>query len=140
MQGLTYVTYAFNRLRAQKEPIMSTQNAHADSLRALAAFLESQPDIKVRGGMTLNLFIDADDLPRYARMTNWMKHYVGNWFALAKDFGNGVTLDINVQREKVCRKIVTGTRIVPAREAEPEHEESITDWVCDETSILGMKA
>lgn len=110
-----------------------------DGLRAMADFLECFPDVPQPVLMNGNAFVDAVDLPRLARLTSWRKAYMGEWFALAKDFGGGVTLDINVQREQVCKKVVTGTRIVPAVEAQPEHEEQIEEWICDDLPILARE-
>lgn len=42
-----------------------------------------------------------------------------------------LTLRISAERSQVCRKIVTGTKVVPAYTI-PERVEEDVEWVCDE--------
>jgi len=58
------------------------------------------------------------------------KDFSGQSFALTRKFGI-LTLRISASREQVCRKIVTGTRVVPAYTI-PERIEEDAEWVCDE--------
>lgn len=58
------------------------------------------------------------------------KDFSGQSFALTRKFGI-LTVRIAAEREKVCRKIVTGTKVVPAYTI-PERIEEEAEWVCDE--------
>lgn len=104
--------------------------ATIQGLRELAMFLEQHPEVPcpMVGGQ--NAFIATKaEMRALARVTSWRKEYVGSWFTLAKDFPGDVALHLNIERSTVCRKVVTGTKVVPAR---PEHEVEEFEWVCDE--------
>lgn len=52
----------------------------------------------------------------------------------------GMKVHVSISREQVCKRVVVGTKIVPAKEeeiipAEPEHEEDIVKWECPESFI-----
>ena len=106
-------------------------------LRDLADFLDAHPNVPVPGSeQTLNVFVDdRATLAAIAREGRWEKHYYTNWFTLVAAFGP-ITLHINLDREQVCRKVVTGSRVVPARAAEPEHVEEVTEWICEDLPLL----
>lgn len=50
---------------------------------------------------------------------------------------NNVTVTYEVNRESVCRKVVTGTKHVEEKIV-PAHDEEIVEWVCEKISFLGM--
>jgi hypothetical protein len=59
--------------------------------------------------------------------------------AIAK-LSAGARVSVHTARQNVCKKIVVGTRVVPATEervieAEPEHEEEIVEWECPESFV-----
>lgn len=52
----------------------------------------------------------------------------------------GMKVHVSIGREQVCKRVVIGTKIVPAKEekiipAEPEHEVEIVKWECPESFI-----
>lgn len=52
----------------------------------------------------------------------------------------GMKVHVSIDRDQVCKRIVVGTKIVPATEeeiipAQPEHEEEIVKWECPESFI-----
>jgi len=104
-------------------------------LRDLATFYERNPSVDFPRYNTLNVFLkDRVDVERHARASGgWEKIYNGDWFSLRKNFGENVTLEINANRETVCRKVITGKRIV---EAQPEREVDEFVWECNETPLL----
>jgi hypothetical protein len=107
-------------------------------LRDLADFLESQPLLPVPAYNTLNMSAGSkEDLALYARLCSWEKDYSGEYFSLRKRFKGPLLLDIYLPREEVCRKVVVGTEVVPAREAEPEHTIEKYEWICDESILHG---
>lgn len=57
-----------------------------------------------------------------------------------KKMPSGAIIHLTASREVVCKKIVVGTRTVPAKperilEAEPEREEEIVEWECPESFV-----
>lgn len=59
---------------------------------------------------------------------------------------SGVTIEVSIGREKVCRKIVVGTRTIAAVpehtevvEEQPEHTEEVVEWECPESFIALAK-
>lgn len=103
-------------------------------LRDLAAFLETHPTVSAPRYTTLNVFLDKrEDVVTHARAASWEKVYNENWFYLRRNFPGEIAYEINTSRETVCRKLVTGTRVVPAQ---PETTVEEVEWVCEERSLL----
>lgn len=100
-------------------------------LKALAEFLEQNDRIPVPYSIDVNVFVeDKDALADVARSGGrWDKNQSDSFFWLRQDFGGGVNIQVNVNRERVCKRIVTGKKTIPAR---PEIEVDVVEWVCDE--------
>lgn len=106
-------------------------------LRELADFLESHPLVPAPYKPSLNVFTNTEtEIPAIARCASWEKVYLDCWFTLARKFSGDVTLEVNVPRKQVCRKVRTGERVVPAQ---PERIVEEFEWVCDEASLLGKE-
>lgn len=107
-------------------------------LRELADFIEAHPELPSPWGGGHNAFVENKaDLANIARAgARWDKGVSGDYFYLRKQFSGGTTYEINVSRDQVCRKVVTGTRIEPAK---PEQEVETYEWVCDEPLLAGVK-
>jgi hypothetical protein len=114
-------------------------------LRDLANFLEDRPEIaELCSDTNVNGWVYSREAMALAARAFGKadKVIVGDyWMCLRRVFGT-ITLGINVPRQEVCRKVVTGTRVVPAtilpaREKTfvPETVEEIFEWKCD--PILG---
>lgn len=117
----------------------TTRDLFISGLREMADFFERHPVVETPyQGFCMNVFLETrSEIEVIARLTSWKKDYSGSWFALRKSFGEGALhLDVNVPREQVCRKVVTGTRIVEAQPATLATVENIEEWVCDDGSIL----
>lgn len=54
---------------------------------------------------------------------------------LIRSFGK-IKLKFSIQREKFCKKVVTGTREIPAVTYEARTEE-VVEWVCDDPVLAG---
>jgi hypothetical protein len=93
---------------------MIDRQSFAAGLRAAADFFESSENVDFPYGLTMNVFPSTkDDMAAIARSyAPLKKKYEGNLFILVKDFGGGVILEFNLMREKVCQRVVTGTRTV----------------------------
>ena len=109
-------------------------------LRDMADFFAQHPTVKLPSTECFNVFVTTrEELAEHARVTSWEKVYEGPWFMLRKHFSEDLRLEINTDRQTVCRKVVTGTRVVPAKPAVEEHEEETFEWVCDDASLLAPK-
>lgn len=68
---------------------------------------------------------------------------IGETFTLRKKFGqHGVFIDFDINREKVCERIVT-KKLLPAEEeriipAKPEQEVDVVTWKCPESLLAGL--
>lgn len=101
--------------------------------RDLSDFFEQHPAVPVPYCEQVDVF--ADDLAAVRAATHlsgqWDKGYYGSYVAYVKQFGP-LALHMNVAREKVCRRVQTGTKHVEAVEA---HDEPVFEWICDEPPV-----
>lgn len=120
----------------------SANQEMADGLRQLADWLEANPQQDgILGYVTVNCFLQSREalLAHVKGLGRLEKDAVGNWFYFRKRFTNRVSLEFNIDREKICRKVVTKTvlpaepaRIIPAL---PEREEEIVTWECPDSVL-----
>ena len=52
------------------------------------------------------------------------------WAGVTRQFGGGVSVYAYTSREQVCRKVVTGTKVIPAHVI-PEHTVELVEWECE---------
>lgn len=103
-------------------------------LRQLADFIEAHPALPVPYGTNLNVFTeDKTELAALARVGNvrWEKHANGEYFYLKAHFAGGHSYEININRAKVCRKVVLGSHVEPAKVVED------VEWICEESLLEG---
>lgn len=106
-------------------------------LRTLADFFEAHPGVPVPWHMQVDVFVETKaELATIARQTTWEKQYRDTWFTLHRDFGT-VSLEVNIEREKVCRRVVTGTEVLPAR---PAQVVDTFEWRCDDALLSSTGA
>jgi len=110
-----------------------------DGLRELADFAETHPTVFDFYGETFNQFpCDAAALATIAHeIGTCEKVQLDPWYILSKQFGPH-SLEFNTQREKVCTKVVVGTKIVSKPDPNApkiEVEEEVCEWQCPD-SIL----
>jgi len=99
-------------------------------LRQIADFLEQHPGVPAPDYSTLNSRAGTkEQIAAIARLATWRKDYGDNYFSLHKEFPGDLALDVYTERSTVCRKVVTGRRMLPA---EPEREVEVYEWICDE--------
>ncbi len=105
-------------------------------LRALADFLQQHPQPELcYASPIINVFLNAEELPARIRGVGELEKFAaGNYFWLRRSFGP-VKLDFSFEREKICRKVSTGTKVVPAVPAQPEKIVETFEWECPD-SIL----
>jgi len=71
---------------------------------------------------------------------NYSSKYYTHEIVLEEDTENkwnNVTVTYQVDRESVCKKVVTGTEEVP-EQVIPAHTKENFEWVCEKISYLGM--
>lgn len=122
----------------------------AANLRAVADLLDQHPDIEqpyitthVTGRVSLNWYLNGRDDER-AEAAAIVKAIDGGWERGEADYSgplatwrqerDGLALHVQVTREAVCERIVTGeeTVTIPAKPAEPERTETreVVEWRC----------
>jgi hypothetical protein len=115
-----------------------------EGLRAIARFYEDNPDAWYDGiHLTLNMYIWGREareiLARSVRaLGSCIKTYDGTNMTVSRKFSDQVTLSFFAPRAKVCRRIILGTRILPARTVPasgevhlPATTEQVVVWRCD---------
>ena len=137
-------TSQFDTTSTARDTEITARAQFVSALRELADFIEAHPSLPVPfTSMQANVFVSTKtQLAELARTPGvfWEKTVDNNYFWLRKRFGQlrdngyGASYDVNISRSEVCRKIVKGTRIVPAQ---PEHEVEEVEWVCDEPLLRG---
>jgi hypothetical protein len=65
------------------------------------------------------------------------KVWESNNLKVTKTFGKTVRLVGYMNRSTVCKKVVTGTKVVPAVHI-PESVQEITEWVCEDPSLFRL--
>jgi hypothetical protein len=116
------------------DPPVTRREAFIQSLRDCADFLAAHPTVTAPRYVTLNIFVNTrDEVVTHAKVGAWEKVYNADWFYLRRSFGEDLSLDVTAPREEVCRRVVVGTRDVPAMSARTVE---VVEWVCDEGSIL----
>jgi hypothetical protein len=119
------------------ETTLTPQQEFAQKLLNLATWYASHPDAPAPTGdvyFTIGQFsAKPEEMKAIGAGT---KEYDESFFRYNVK-GDGFNLCFIEFRQRVCRKVVVGTKIVPAqtvpaRPAEfiPEHEEEITEWEC----------
>jgi hypothetical protein len=118
---------------------MSNRETFIAGLRELATFLEGHPDVPVPPyGHQFDVFVESkEDLAPVARAATWEKRYLGGYFALVHTCPGPIEYHVNIERGRVCRRMVTGQVWVPAVPAQIVDQ---VEWVCDDVSLLDADA
>jgi hypothetical protein len=115
-----------------------------EGLRAVAQFYEENPGAWYDGmHLTLNMYVwgrgARETLAQTARAFGQCnKVYDDNNITMSRQFSEQVTVAVFAARARVCRRVVLGARILPARIV-PATEEvripasrvEIVEWQCD---------
>lgn len=115
------------------------RRAYVTGLRALADFIEAHPALPLPYAGSANAYAaDKAELQTIAREpgVKWEKAADANFFYLKTRFVGGHSYDVNVDRPAVCRKVVTGTRVIPAK---PEETVDEFHWICDEPLLAAVE-
>jgi hypothetical protein len=99
----------------------------------LADYLTSHPEVPTPYIGVLNAYVTSKKkMAAIARLGEWKKGYNDSYMWLSKQFGDNVSLDINIDRTTVCHGVVVGKKMIPAT---PEQEVDVIKWVCDESLL-----
>jgi hypothetical protein len=125
-------------------PALRRRQQFIAGLRAVAQFYEDHPDAWYDGvHLTLNMYIwgrkAREILARTVKaLGSCTKIYDDTNITVSRKFTPQVTLSVFVPRAKVCRRVILGTRILPARTVPaggevhlPATTEQIVAWSCD---------
>jgi hypothetical protein len=114
------------------------------SLRALATWLEKNPEITLPYNVAEHLYIfcysDLEKFNRIRRAGKFSQKKVDDYdFSLVKNF-EAFTVELSVDRGQVCEKVQVGTKVVPAKEArvieaQPERVEPVYKWKCPDSFL-----
>lgn len=138
-------TQVIDEAQAVDEPTKPATPSFADSLRMLADFLDSHPDIKHPGRETLlSYYSDVEQFKSDARKIGSFDKEAGEkFFHLHKQFGC-ITMTFYTDREAVCHRVVVGSKKeivkVPVSESEITYREEekvveIVEWRCPESLL-----
>ena len=115
-----------------------------DGLRKMADFLEAHQLTKLDGAYGVNMYARSpEDLREAVRLLGSCEKKVnGDYLWFRKHFSPTVYLDVNCNHELVCKRVLKGTKVIPATEAQvievpakPERVEEVYEWICPD-SIL----
>lgn len=142
--GVTYEILSCAEGYRVSNPDQLRRRQFIEGLRAVARFYEDHPEAWYDGvHLTLNMYIwgrqAREILARSVRaFGSCTKTYDGTNMTVSKKFSDQVTLSFFAPRAKVCRRVILGTRILPARTVPASSEvhlpattEQVVAWRCD---------
>lgn len=68
---------------------------------------------------------------------NVRKNWNGGYLEVEAKFGETVVFEMNIPRDKICKRVVTGTEEIPERIV-PATTREVVEWVCDDPAILNL--
>lgn len=104
----------------------------ADMLADINTPLPYQVELEVYWQTNADGTLGDSPTPELARATmgrtpgGWSKEYSGGLASYVRKLTDTVNYQLHVPRERVCRRIVTGTKTIPARDVE------VVEWQCAE--------
>lgn len=110
----------------------------AQGLRELADFLDTCPDLLVYGGDVAAMAHDAEEFGAIVRaLSPCEKNSRDDYQEVKRHFAGDVAVKGWIEKSRICERVQVGTRIVPARSAQPEHEECVYEWRCSDSVLRG---
>lgn len=113
-----------------------TREEFITGLRVAADFFEAHPNVEAPWDLqTINVFAHTkEDLLARAKAIGgqWEKEGMGDYFTLRRAIGC-FSYEINIQRSKVCQRIVKGSRV------ETKTVEDV-EWVCADAVLHEVDA
>lgn len=117
-----------------------------DGARKMLDFLEAHPEFDFSG--EVKVLIYAQENAKLIALAKGMapceKKVQGDYLSFTRSFGGDAILEIFQDRAKVCERVVTGTKVIPAEPEKtvtiPAQKERVVEefeWRCPE-SILAL--
>lgn len=125
------------QIAAERE--LERHSLFVSSLRELADWWEQHPDVETPWNQALLVHVDTkEELAQVARALGKCEKYGDDdWFGVKRRFGS-IEVDAYGQRQKICTRVVVGTREVVREVTDPDapklqvtETEEIVDWVCE---------
>jgi len=118
---------------------LSRHEEFVKGLRDLADWYEARPELPAPVMTNFYVFVyNANEFKRLARIAgSGRKVQNSGYLGLERSFGP-IEWKLNVAQERVCERVQTGTKDIPAKPAEPakpSRTEPVYEWRCPE-SIL----
>jgi hypothetical protein len=121
----------------EKEVVVTPQQKFAQNLLNLATWYASHPDAPCQDhGVSFTIGQFSASPEQMKAIGAGEKKYDDQFFRYIVK-GDGFCLEFIEYRANVCKKVVVGTKVVPAMTLPaqparfvPEHEEEITEWEC----------
>ena len=113
-----------------------------DGLHELIRALETNSDLNPYLGTIVQRVDSKEEMRSIIKAVGgkWTKRADDSDFEMVREFGNAFSLMIYASHEQICKRVVTGTKMVPeavveATEAKviPAHEVEIVEWVCPDS-------
>lgn len=121
------------------------QRRWVDGLRAMLDFVEQRPEMVPRSGNKFYVFANeaSDFAQRALSLGNAEKSSTDTWYNVDRSFGPH-TLQVTIEREKVCERVVVGTVEEEIEAPDPEAVEALpkvkqtvttekVEWRCPES-------
>jgi len=117
-------------------------------IRGLIEWMESHPDMPAPSSMdTGNIFTwSKEELTRLRRDCGLHDKMFSEYFAgFEHKFSNEVKLHLVIERDKVCRRVRVGEKVIPASPetvvpAKEETIEPLYEWKCDDALLADSDA
>ena len=107
-------------------------------LKGLLEFYENHPNFPLPTfNLGCNVYqygAEKEEIGELARRLGKTEKIFGSDFMLCRKFSENVSIKVIASREKICKKIVKGKKIIPSH-YQPEREEEIVEWECDESLL-----
>lgn len=118
-------------------------------LREMADWYESRPELRAPDYIDPFTFFARNkehflELRRAADLHH-KEESCGEWLCFNKRCRGKVRLQITIEKEKTCRRVKVGERVLPAVPehtvpAQPERVEEVYEWRCDEPLLANGEA
>jgi hypothetical protein len=131
---------------------MNNKESFIKELRDTADFLEERGfDENIRIGSFM-IYLFCNDVDTFTRNTkalgSFEKDAQFSYLNATRKMGANFSIQVTIARELICKKVVVGKKVIPAREetiipekvipAMPEREEDIIEYECPE-SFMNIK-
>jgi hypothetical protein len=126
-------------MEQQEKTVNELREEYCAGLESLAQFLRTHEEMPLPTKDFTEYVYGKLKFASFVRDLGTCKKEYSDWYVkVYKSFGP-INYCISTSRETVCKKVVTGKKVVPLQPSQyypeiPEHEEDVVEWQCE--SIL----